>query len=735
MKNKALIINTLIGFLLTIPIPLPAQRSFGGRPFDEDIPAVRTRCLHPSAIELPTFNVDSVLLVDSLYDNVHGALHFAHKIPVNINPENSGETFYTEDGTKVWRVRIHSQDAYSLNVIFDTFRIPEGAKLFLYDPERRHVLGSFTCENHQESGEFPIAPVPGEELVIEYQEPADAAFAGELQIYEVNHDYRGLRVGTKFQYLDMPCLPHLSCNENLEQLGRSVCLLILNGDTYCTGTFINNVREDGKPYILTAAHCLNNNAALGNRTVVFLNYDNPRCMAEIRPSEEFSLSGCQTRALSNEVDFALLELSELPKADYRPYFAGWDILEKSANNQPFTCIHHPYGEPKRYATEENVLTSSSWIGRGDGINSNNHWNVYRWEIGHTWVGSSGSPLFDKNMHIVGTLTGGDSGGSTGCSSYTNGDYFAKLSKAWHSFDAPEKQLKHWLDPDNSGVKTLNGYDPYKSENIQRICHIQGNDTLSPMQVENFGYLFGSNQEGIGRFAEKFELSDAALIYGVYLMPFTGKFQDTAPVNIRVISESNPSETLAEAILNPYYTDYKRSQFQSIHKNVFGQKENYVRFNEPVLLKENFFITVDINATSRQSAFAFYGAKTSTNHAYYFDNGWHPITQSTWFPQATSLWIEPLLASAKGFSHENPIKEDLPFRYHFDSGTRTLFLHFQEDQPEEISFYLYNTQGHLISNKVANNNLQTIRFENDLPEGLYVIHLRFQNRSIAFKLIL
>ena len=199
-----------------------AQRSFGGQPFEDEDLIVQTRCLHAGAIELPAFNVDSVLLEDSLYGGIHGAMHFAHKIGVNINPENSGETFYTADGTKVWRVRIHSQGAYSLNVIFDTFRIPKGAKLFLYNPERTEILGSFTHQNHQESGEFPIAPVSGDELIIEYQEPSDADFAGELQIYEVNHDYRGLRIGGKFQYLDMPCLPHLSCNEELEKLGRSV---------------------------------------------------------------------------------------------------------------------------------------------------------------------------------------------------------------------------------------------------------------------------------------------------------------------------------------------------------------------------------------------------------------------------------------------------------------------------------------------------------------------------------
>ncbi|MBO5916923.1 MAG: trypsin-like peptidase domain-containing protein [Bacteroidales bacterium] len=716
-----------------------AQRSFGGQPFEDEDLIVQTRCLHAGAIELPAFNVDSVLLEDSLYGGIHGAMHFAHKIGVNINPENSGETFYTADGTKVWRVRIHSQGAYSLNVIFDTFRIPKGAKLFLYNPERTEILGSFTHQNHQESGEFPIAPVSGDELIIEYQEPSDADFAGELQIYEVNHDYRGLRIGGKFQYLDMPCLPHLSCNEELEKLGRSVCLLILNGDTYCTGTFINNARQDGRPYILTAAHCLYNNPDLGSRSVVFMNYESPRCMSDIQASEEFSLSDCQTRALSNEVDFALLELKEMPAADYRPYFAGWSINSDMHGQAPFTCIHHPYGEAKRYAIERDSIDKKSWINETEGILRNNHWHVSRWEEGHTWIGSSGSALFNKDGLLVGSLTGGDSGGSNGCSNYSMGDYFSRLDRAWDQYSSPDKQLKHWLDPDNSGIQQLEAFDPWEEQQLQRLRHIAPEDKIQAFNIDNFGYLFGNNQKNINAFAELFDINGPQLIYGVYLMPHLGTYSASAPIQVKILSARQPDKILAEKNLHPQYTEYKNAHFQQSDKKIFKDKENYLRFDSAVYVDEDFLLAVYIDKAVNQD-FAMYGAKTSENHAYYFKNKWQSMEKLDVFAQKASMWVEPLIALADSSMKPAPaLPDEEPawqrLHYYLDQENRFLQLSYPDTWETASSLDIYDTQGKLLHNILINKNIESFYLTGSLASGLYILQLNFPHRSLRFKIIL
>lgn len=726
----------LLGMLLSLSFfHAAAQRSFGGKPFEDEDLIMQTRCLHAGPIELPAFDVDSVLLVDSLYGGIHGAMHFAHKIGVNINPENSGETFYTADGTKVWRVRIHSQGALSLNVIFDTFRIPEGANLFLYNPERTEILGSFTHRNHQESGEFPVAPISGDELIIEYQEPADAAFSGELQIYEVNHDYRGLRIAGKFQYLDMPCLPHLSCDEELQQLGRSVCLLILNGNTYCTGTFINNARQDGKPYILTAAHCLNNNPSIGSRSVVFLNYESPRCLSDIQGSEEFSLSGCQTRALSNEVDFALLELDELPAADYRPYFAGWSIDTVRSQQAPFTCIHHPYGEAKRYAIEEDPIVKTSWINEMEGILNHNHWSVARWETGHSWIGSSGAPIFDKNGYLMGALTGGDSGGDTGCSDYVLGDYFYRLDRAWDQFDRPDKQLKYWLDPDDSGIQEIQAYDPWEEQALQRVSHIAKDDVIQSFELDDFGYLFGSNQHDIPAFAELFEVHEAQQIYGVYLMPYLGNYSENSSITLRILSAKNPEKVLAEKSLHPQYTEYRYSRFQQSDKLVFKNKENYLRFDSAIYVDDDFYLAVYWDNQSSQS-FALYGAITQNNHAYYFRENWQALPKSEFFPHKASMWIEPLIALADSTTNNNPEQGDwLNLQYYIDKQHRLLYLAKPDDWSDDFELLIYDAQGKLLDKALISSELDYIPLSPGLTSGLYIVRLLYPNRRLSFKIIL
>ncbi|HBJ14626.1 MAG TPA: hypothetical protein DDY80_08425, partial [Parabacteroides merdae] len=70
-----------------------------------------------------------------------------------------------------------------------------------------------------------------------------------------------------------------------DAIERSVVLMIINGTTGCTGTLVNNTANDGKPYLLTASHCLNNQFQIKNpdyeevagNIVCYFNYNSPQC--------------------------------------------------------------------------------------------------------------------------------------------------------------------------------------------------------------------------------------------------------------------------------------------------------------------------------------------------------------------------------------------------------------------------------------------------------------------------
>ncbi len=68
-------------------------------------------------------------------------------------------------------------------------------------------------------------------------------------------------------------------------------------------------------------------------------------------------------------------------------------------------------------------------------------------------GSSGSPLFDNNKLVVGILRGNS---ANDCATTANG-WFAQLSNSWDPPNSDfERELKHWLDPNNTNPSTVSG---------------------------------------------------------------------------------------------------------------------------------------------------------------------------------------------------------------------------------------------------------------------------------------
>ena len=80
--------------------------------------------------------------------------------------------------------------------------------------------------------------------------------------------------------------------------------------------------------------------------------------------------------------------------------------------------------------------------------------VADWETGTTEGGSSGSALFDENLRVIGQLHGGDAA----CNNNAQ-DYYGKFAVSWDSLSANNRQLKHWLDPNNTGIEVMDGMDP------------------------------------------------------------------------------------------------------------------------------------------------------------------------------------------------------------------------------------------------------------------------------------
>lgn len=736
---------------LTTLHTLQAQISYGGAPLG--IQAERQSSIGTFVDymnDMPPINVDSLLKIDALPGNRIGGLKFAHTFFTNLTPENSGVTFTTPDGIKVWKVGIRSRGAQSLNVLFSTFNIPDGASVFLYNKDMSSVLGAFTSKNKPDGGELSVAPVEGEELIIEYQEPEDVAFPGRLAITEVNHDYLGLfRIGTRFNTLNLPCLPDVSCDSTYDELSRSTCLLIINGNTYCTGTLLNNTDQDGTPYILTASHCLQNNPALGSRVVVFMNYRSPRCRPDIRGSEEFSVSGSKTRALSNEIDFALLELDQLPPSDYRPYLAGW-TTDTTLRDEPYVCLHHPSGEGMKYAVEADAPIPESWADNNDGIHPNNHWLVKKWETGHTWNGSSGAALFDGNNRLIGAMTGGNSGGESGCGTLYYGDLFFRFDRAWDYFPDSAKQLKHWLAPgleDTREAIHLDGLDPFAVNPAKRLSTLHPTDSLGALMVSSGrGSLVGQNSFGTHIYAEHFTTDSASTLLGLYLMVYKGTFNTKSPVTIAIYEGGDrPGRVLEQADISFSYKDFVSGRFIRVDKTHFSHSENYFKFTKPVRVGSDFYVgyRVDKTISSKNDSFYVYAAlnrQTDVNSAWlYKGDEWYPFSEHPYQPVNTALWIEPIVTNDT--LRGQHIGEDStatpgppePTIYYLSNSGKAVIV-FPENWKTEVTADIYDITGIRIFTQKGMPPMLTLDFD-PTRNRLYLVRVQASGISATLKLLL
>ena len=231
----------------------------------------------------------------------------------------------------------------------------------------------------------------------------------------------------------------------------------------CTGVLINNTREDEKAYIFTAAHCVFTNNKY-QAPVVYFNYESPTCIGE-DGLKNHSRSGAILIATgdtlentrdADSLDFALLELTNAPPDSFTPYFAGWYRGTTYATNT--TTIHHPQSAVKKIAIDNEspqISLHDETYWDVNGLKRFSHWRILEWDTGTTEFGSSGCPLYNENQLVIGTL----SGGTANCLIPKN-DYFTRFDLAWDYYPEPWKQLKHWLDPENTGVMSLGGLPGY-----------------------------------------------------------------------------------------------------------------------------------------------------------------------------------------------------------------------------------------------------------------------------------
>ncbi|MEA3444631.1 MAG: CARDB domain-containing protein [Bacteroidota bacterium] len=409
----------------------------------------------------------SIIEIEDKADEKNGTFRKnARILPTLLNMNNSGVWTELKDGGRLWRLKIKSEGALALAVYYNEFYLPPKSKLFLYNADKQHVLGAYTESNNPDNGFFANELIQGDEVTLEYYEPAGISKTAEIQIDGIAYVYRDIVFSfTKsidgfgdsgYCQVNVNCSPEGSDWQDEKRGAVRIFLISGSSGGWCSGSLINNVKQDCTPYLLTADHCgMGASASNFSQWVFYFNYESSGCSNPSSAPSYNSKTGCVKKAAggnggSTGSDFLLLELNSDIPSSYNAYFNGWD--KRNIVSHSGVSIHHPMGDIKKISTYTTNLSSYQW-----GSASGSHWLVY-WTgtaNGHgvTEGGSSGSPIFNSEGRIIGDLTGG----SSYCSQTGNPDLYGKLSYSWQSNGTSASQrLKNWLDPDDTGIETLNG---------------------------------------------------------------------------------------------------------------------------------------------------------------------------------------------------------------------------------------------------------------------------------------
>ena len=214
-------------------------------------------------------------------------------------------------------------------------------------------------------------------------------------------------------HLDVTCYPEWSSS------ATGVARILFEtgaGSSFCSGTLLNNSREDSTPYFLTAAHCVATEEEARSVTAFWF-YQTETCNGDLPDFQILPpitvgaslLSTTGFRELGDpEGDMTLLRLEGvLPNG---VMFQGWDADPQPIGAQ-VTGIHHPgsddWGFFKRISFGQIIPDPGS--GTSDDV-----YALVSYAQGYTEGGSSGSALFSSPGTVVGALSFGEGAPDNAC---------------------------------------------------------------------------------------------------------------------------------------------------------------------------------------------------------------------------------------------------------------------------------------------------------------------------------
>lgn len=484
----------LLWALSFLPEGLTAQITLAEQPRSTDV-AIRALWQNrPFPVtELAPLNAERLRAEDRQFPGDR----FAAPVSVDLSLENSGQWIELPGGDRLWRLHVRVPEAEGLALLYDRFFLPRGSRLHVYRPDRRQIIGAYTWQNNPLTGRFLTGFVQGEDIIVEYFEPAAVRGRGQLHIFRVDQVYQeglfGRSALRSAQNNELGFGASLACHDNInctegddwqtEKRGVvRILVVVAEGSGFCTGNLINNTRADGRPLVLSAFHCQDGFTPLFDLYRFDFGYEGSDCVSPgLEPSRE-SILGCTRLAGRQENDFILFELFNSVPQSFEPYFLGWDRQNTGPDSATF--IHHPRGDIKKIAFDHDPIRifngRINW--NNDITTPPNHHFIAHYDLGTFEIGSSGGAMLNPQGRIVGQLHGG----IADCDSVTA--YFGRLSLSWEGGGTPDTRLRDWLDPDGTNALFIDGMEGGATTGMEVGGRVQteAGTPLSGVQVNILG---------------------------------------------------------------------------------------------------------------------------------------------------------------------------------------------------------------------------------------------------------
>lgn len=389
----------------------------------------------------------------------------------------------TPAGGKVAAISFRADGAYGVRLGVLVRQLPGSAILRVYTQAAPGTVYQISgqeilqrIERNQAAGDTSDAartwwtPDTGDaEATLEVELPLGVAVNTlDLSVPQLSHIFTNLSVPTEQEYQQQvetaklnesdPCNLDATCysQNTIERNAVARMIFVSGGLTYvCTGTLLNDGNASGKPYFLSANHCISSQTEASSLQTDWF-FRSPTCNSgTLQSSSTRKSGGAQLLYASSSTDTSFMLLNDTPPAG--AVFAGWDA-STVISGTPVTGLHHPSGDLLKisFGTVNKQTACVPTTGREfrcDG-DTGNFYGV-TWAQGTTQGGSSGSAIF-LNGKVVGTLYGG----SAVCTNRALSDYYGRFDVAYRT------SLEKWLAP--TSVLTRNPV--YRFYNTKTAVH-------------------------------------------------------------------------------------------------------------------------------------------------------------------------------------------------------------------------------------------------------------------------